>query len=60
VAGAPETATLRLRPDGGAPTTVGVGWPTLYTLVKGASYREHLLELESDTPGLALFSATFG
>jgi thiol-disulfide isomerase/thioredoxin len=60
VAGSPETATLRLRLDGAAPTTVEVGWPTLYTLVNGASYREHLLELESDTPGLALFSATFG
>jgi len=61
VAGAPETGTLRIRLDGGKPTTVEVGWPTLYTLVKGAaSYREHLLDLESDTPGLALFSATFG
>jgi thiol-disulfide isomerase/thioredoxin len=60
VAGAHETATVRLRLDGASPTTVEIGWPTLYTLVKGASYREHLLELESDTPGLALFSATFG
>jgi len=60
VAAAPETATLRVRLDGGSPATVEVGWPTLYTVVKGASYREHLLELESDTPGLALFSATFG
>jgi thiol-disulfide isomerase/thioredoxin len=60
VAGAPKTTTLRLRLDGGSPTTAEVGWPTLYTLVKGTSYREHLLELESDTPGLALFSATFG
>jgi thiol-disulfide isomerase/thioredoxin len=60
VAGAPAATTLRVRLDGGSPTTVAVGWPTLYTLVKGASYREHLLELESDTPGLSLFSATFG
>ncbi len=60
VAGAPEIATLRVRLDGGAATSLEVSWPTLYTLVKGASYREHLLELESDSPGLALFSATFG
>jgi hypothetical protein len=60
VAAAPESARLRIQLDGGAPSTVEVGWPTLYTLVKGASYREHLLELSSDTPGLALFSTTFG
>jgi hypothetical protein len=60
VAGAPRTTTVRLRLDGGSPTTVEIGWPALYTLVKGASYREHLLDLESGTPGLALFSGTFG
>jgi thiol-disulfide isomerase/thioredoxin len=60
VAGAPRTATLRVRLDGGPPSTVEIGWPSLYTLVKGAPYREHLVELESDTPGLALYSATFG
>jgi thiol-disulfide isomerase/thioredoxin len=60
VASAPEAATLRIRLDGGAPTTVEVSWPTLYTLVKDASYRPHLVEVESDTPGLALFSSTFG
>jgi thiol-disulfide isomerase/thioredoxin len=60
VAGAPETATLRLRLDGQTLPAVNVNWPTLHTLVSGASYREHVLDLETDTPGLALFSATFG
>ncbi len=60
VAGAPETASLRIRLDGKALPAVEVGWPSLYTLVKGASYREHVLELETDTPGLSLYSATFG
>jgi len=60
VAGAPETAALRIRLDGGAPSAVEVNRPTLYTLVHGAPYREHMLELEADTPGLALFSVTFG
>ena len=34
--------------------------PTLYTLLDGDAYGEHLLELECATPGLSLFSATFG
>ena len=34
--------------------------PTLYTLLDGDGYGEHLLELECATPGLSLFSATFG
>ena len=60
VAGAPEIATLRVRLDGQTLPAVQVSWPTLYTLVNGASYREHYLDVEFDTPGLALFSATFG
>ena len=39
---------------------VQIGWPTLYTVVNGETYGEHLLELEADAPGLTLFSATFG
>jgi thiol-disulfide isomerase/thioredoxin len=60
VAGAPKAVSLRIRLDGKALPTVEVNRPTLYTLVTGASYREHVLELEADTPGLALFSTTFG
>jgi hypothetical protein len=40
--------------------TIEVGRPTLYTLLDGETYGEHLLEFEIETPGLSLFSATFG
>ncbi len=60
VATAPEAATVRIRVDGREMQAVEISWPTLYTLVDGDTYGEHLLELEADTPGLALFSATFG
>ena len=45
---------------GGAERTVEIGLPTLYTLFDGDRYGEHLFELESATPGLTLYSATFG
>ena len=60
VATAPEAATVRIRADGREMPNVKISWPTLYTLVDGETYSEHLLELEADTPGLALFSVTFG
>ena len=60
VAAAPEAATLRLAVDGLQAPPVEVGRPTLYTLVDGAEDREHVLLIEADTPGLSLFSATFG
>ena len=60
VAGAPRAAALQVRVDGGAPRTVEVGRPALYTLLDGEAYGEHLLEFEAEGPGLALFSATFG
>jgi len=34
--------------------------PTLYPLLDDDSYGEHLLEIEATTPGLTLYSATFG
>jgi thiol-disulfide isomerase/thioredoxin len=60
VAAAPRPAPLRVQVDGGRPQTVEVERPTLYTLLDGETYGEHVLEFESDTPGLSLFSATFG
>ena len=59
VAAAPEAAILQLRVDGETPRTVEVERPTLYTLLDGDSYGEHLLEFEADGPGLSLFSVTF-
>ena len=60
VATAPGMAKLRLRLDGAELPALEIGEPTLYTLVDGEAYGEHVLECESDTPGLSLFSATFG
>lgn len=60
VAGSGHAATLRVRIDGTEKPPVEIGWPTLYTIVDGNTYGEHLLELEADTPGLTLYSTTFG
>ena len=60
VAAAPRPASVRVVVDGGAPRSIEVGRPTLYTLLDGETYGEHLLEFEANVPGLSLFSATFG
>ncbi len=60
VAAAPQTARLRVTVDGGAPRVIDVGQPTLYTLLDGTAYGEHVLSFETEAPGLSLFSTTFG
>jgi thiol-disulfide isomerase/thioredoxin len=60
IAGAPQPAPVRVSVDAAGERTIQVGMPTLYTLLDGTTYGEHLLELECATPGLSLFSATFG
>jgi thiol-disulfide isomerase/thioredoxin len=60
VAAAPQAATLHVTVDGGATRAIEVGRPTLYTLLDGTTYDEHVLAFEAETPGLSLFSATFG
>jgi hypothetical protein len=60
VAGASQPAPLRVNVDGSEERAINVSMPTLYTLLDGDGYGEHLLELECATPGLSLFSATFG
>jgi thiol-disulfide isomerase/thioredoxin len=60
VAGSARAATLHIRVDGIETPPVEIGWPTLYTIVDGQAYGEHLLELEADTPGLTVYSTTFG
>lgn len=60
VAGSAHATTLRIRVDGTERPPVEIGWPTLYTIVDGNTYGEHLLELEGGTPGLTFYSATFG
>jgi thiol-disulfide isomerase/thioredoxin len=60
VAGASHPASVRVTVDGGWERIIEVSMPTLYTLLDDDSYGEHLLEFECGTPGLSLFSATFG
>jgi thiol-disulfide isomerase/thioredoxin len=60
VAGASQPAAVRVSVDGGGERTIEVSTPTLYTLLDGNGYGEHLLELTCATQGLSLFSATFG
>ena len=60
VAAAPQPATLRVTVDGGTTRVIEVERPTLYTLFDGTTYGEHVLTFEAKTPGLSLFSATFG
>jgi len=60
VAAAPEAAKVRIRVDGRELRAVEISRPTLYTLVNGETYGEHLVEPQADTAGLALFSTTFG
>lgn len=60
VAGSPQPMPVRVRVDGRTERSVVIGSPTLYTLLEGDRYGEHLLELDATTPGLSLYSATFG
>jgi thiol-disulfide isomerase/thioredoxin len=60
IAGAPRPAPLRIRVDRGPERIIEIGLPTLYTVLDGADYREHVVEIASATPGLTLYSATFG
>jgi thiol-disulfide isomerase/thioredoxin len=60
VAAAPQGTRLRFTVDGGPAQTIEVGRPTLYTLLEGTTYGEHLLAFDAETPGLSLFSVTFG
>ncbi|MBN8930130.1 MAG: hypothetical protein BGO51_14305 [Rhodospirillales bacterium 69-11] len=60
VAGAPQPTRVSVRLDGGAPREVEIGQPTLTTLVDGSQYGPHDVTLAVASPGLSLFSATFG
>ena len=60
VASAPSPTRVLVSIDEGEPSSVEIGRPTLYTLLDSESAGEHLLSLDADTPGLSLFSATFG
>jgi thiol-disulfide isomerase/thioredoxin len=53
-------APVGIRSGDGEPRIIPIGRPTLYTVVDGTTYGEHVVELEATSPGLALYSATFG
>ncbi len=60
VASAPSVASLKVAIDTLPPRVVEVDRPTLYTIFDGDAFGEHRLSVEFDTPGVSLFSATFG
>ncbi|MGA0598392.1 redoxin family protein [Enterovirga sp. CN4-39] len=60
VAASAGPTTLLVASDGAPVRTVEIGEPTLYTLLDGASYGEHTITIQTDRPGLSVFSATFG
>lgn len=60
VAAAADGATVRARPGAEEWRSIRIGWPALYTVVDGTRYAEQVMELEAVSPGLTLYSATFG
>lgn len=60
VASAPQPAPLRVTVEASPARTIEINRPTLYTLFDGNAFGEHLLEFDTETPGLSVFSATFG
>jgi thiol-disulfide isomerase/thioredoxin len=60
VAAATDAAPVRARSGDGPWRSVQIGRPKLYTIVDGDAYAEQVMEIEAASPGLALYSATFG
>jgi hypothetical protein len=60
VASATNPTPLKVIVDEQAPRLIEGSRPTLYTVFDSDDFGEHRLSLESDAPGLSLFSATFG
>lgn len=60
VAEALDPVNIRIFRDGNFVDEIQVSDSSLYTLVKGVEYEEHLLEIEVDNAGLRAFTFTFG
>lgn len=60
VAAATDTAPVHVRSGNGAWRGIQIGRPALYTVVDGGTYGEQIVEIEAVSPGLALYSSTFG
>ncbi|MEI6490721.1 MAG: hypothetical protein WCO16_03085, partial [bacterium] len=59
-ASADKPITLHIYIDNVKMKNVVVSENTLYTLLEGADYGEHLLRIETDGAGLKAFTFTFG
>jgi thiol-disulfide isomerase/thioredoxin len=60
VAGAESGVVLQIIRSGDSQHEIRVARPTLYTIVNGDTYGEHVVEVQVTSPGLVLYSATFG
>jgi len=60
VASAPRAARVTAAVDSSEPVTIEISRPTLYTIYDSDVSGEHTLSVAFETPGVALFSATFG
>jgi hypothetical protein len=60
VAGAEQGVALRIVRGSHHQHEIQIARPTLYTIVNGNTYGEQLVEIEVTSPGLVLYSATFG
>jgi hypothetical protein len=60
VASATAGPPLRVRSGQGGWRNVSIARPALYTIMDGEGYADQTVEIETASPGLALYSATFG
>lgn len=60
VATATGTAPVRVRSGAGAWRSIPIERPALYTVVDGDTYAEQMAEIEAVSPGLTVYSSTFG
>ncbi len=60
VAAAPDGVGLRIGRSDGTWRSVRVERPGLYSVVDGDTYGDEMVEIEVTSPGLSLYSATFG
>ncbi len=56
----PEGTVITIKKDGKVEKTITVTTDSLYTLIEGEDYGEHLLEIEIPSAGLDVYTFTFG
>lgn len=60
VASGNNTGEIEIYIDGKYTKTISISSETLYQIVEGTDYQEHTLELKIKTPGVKMFTFTFG